>query len=169
MDDIKTYKNEEIQDNPFPQGQVAVPGGSDGTGKTYSNQTIPDQPVPKRVVASELISSILNTQSKKILGEVQFTEQGAIQIGKYDPGVSGDVRISPSGIVARNKDGANTVTIDGDTGDATFKGNLLAGTIITGRVEIGSGLIVLDGASGNIMISDGVNDRILIGYQQGGF
>ena len=45
---------------------------------------------------------------------------------------------------------------------------LTAGTIAVG-VNVGETNIKLDGANKNIVINDGTNPRILIGYQSGGF
>lgn len=48
---------------------------------------------------------------------------------------------------------------------------LKAGTSqnLTGDIEIGTGNVKIDGANKRIIINDGTNDRILIGYQSSGF
>ncbi|MDD4110225.1 MAG: hypothetical protein PHS54_01580 [Clostridia bacterium] len=75
---------------------------------------------------NDVINNLIDTSSKTILGEFVFTESGAIQIGTYEEGVTGDIRISPLGIVARGLDGNNTITIDGTTGSVTLAGSINA-------------------------------------------
>ena len=94
---------------------------------------------------------------------------GALQIGKYESGVSGDLRISPNGIVARNSSGMTTFALDGDTGSAVFMGEIQAGAIITGLVSVGNNNVVIDGENQRMIVNDGQTDRILIGFQSGGF
>ena len=43
-----------------------------------------------------------------------------------------------------------------------------AGTIVV-ALNLGAGNITLDGANKRIIVNDGTNDRVLIGYQSGGF
>ncbi len=45
---------------------------------------------------------------------------------------------------------------------------LLAGTLEV-SVSVGTGNVKIDGANKQILVNDGSNDRILIGYQSGGF
>ncbi len=45
---------------------------------------------------------------------------------------------------------------------------LLAGTIVV-TFNVGAANITLDGANKRIVVNDGTNDRVLIGYQAGGF
>ena len=40
---------------------------------------------------------------------------------------------------------------------------------LTGDIQVGTGNVKIDGANKRIIINDGTNDRILIGYQSGGF
>lgn len=40
---------------------------------------------------------------------------------------------------------------------------------LTGDIQVGTGNVKIDGGNKRILISDGTNDRILIGYQAGGF
>lgn len=40
---------------------------------------------------------------------------------------------------------------------------------LTGSVNVGVGNVKIDGANKRIIINDGTNDRILLGYQSGGF
>jgi len=50
--------------------------------------------------------------------------------------VSGDLRISPNGITARDSAGLTTFSIDGTTGNAVFKGTVQAGSFITDNVQV---------------------------------
>jgi len=148
----KVLTPDEIPDTPFPQsGEEANLGESQG-GKEeiYTPATVPDTPFPKKVIAQETVGASLNTKSKKILAEYSFTPSGSIKVGELVPGESGDLKISPDGIVARNKDGDTTFAIDGDTGDATFRGNVQAKDF---QVIDENGLI-----SSNNFNSDSIND-----------
>lgn len=160
----KVYEPEVIADQNFPYVDSAAFSVSQSTTSgQYGPQTIKDQPMPVKRVAVELLSTVLNTKSKKILQEIQFTESGALQIGKYVDGVSGDVRISPNGIVARDIAGNTTIALDGSTGSAVFAGEIRSGTLITGTVTVGDSSVVIDGDSRNIVVNDLTNDRVLIG------
>ena len=144
-DKEKVYYPEEIDDQPFPQ---ALGDGDYGeTQKTssgvYNPEEIPEQKFPIKRTAVELLSTALNTKSKKILKEFNFAASGAIQVGTLDLGVSGDLRFSPAGILARNSSGITTFGIDGEAGDAIFAGELRTGSIITGTVIVTDGNIAL--------------------------
>ena len=168
----KIFHQQVIDDNPFPNEEGEVPFGvtQSTSGERVSAEKIPDQGFPKKKIATEVISTALNTKSRKILAEFEFTESGALQIGKYANGVSGDLRVSPNGITARNDAGTTTFAIDGTTGDAVFKGTLQAGTLVGGEVIVGNNRVIIDGENARIMVYD-ENDvpRILIGYQKDGF
>lgn len=169
MDDKqKVYYPETIEDTPFPtiEGEVTFDTSDSKSGDTFKNTTIKPQSFPTRKVAHEVIGSALNTQSRKILAEFEFTQTGAMQIGKYANGVSGDIRISPNGIVGRNSSGLNTFTLDGETGDATFAGTLQTGALVSGIVAVGDNSIVIDGENRRIVFYD-ENDvpAIFIGYR----
>ena len=156
-DDLKTYYPQVIQDAPFPEEQGEGIAASAADGGVLSPTTIKEKSFPKRVIARETISSSLNTLSRKILGAFEFVQQGALQIGKYLSGVSGDIRLTPDGITARNKDGDTTFAIDGATGDATFLGTIQAGSVIADSVladfiqvggaadDVNSGTTTIDG------------------------
>lgn len=164
---LKIYTPTEIQDTPFPQEGEAFFGSSQSsTGGNYSPETIQDNNFPDPRVAFELIGSALNTRSKKILAEFEFTPSGALQIGQYQSGVSGDIRISPNGIVARNDLGETTFSLDGTTGDAVFAGTIQTGTIISGLVIVGNNSIVIDGRNPSaprfLLYNNGI-PQILIG------
>lgn len=174
MTEVKTYSPTVIEDIQFPgiaqRDTTVVGGGSIGKGN-YDPGEIPERAFPSQTIANDVISDSFDTQNRRILMEYEFAKSGAIQIGEYEEGESGDIRISPSGITARNSSGDTTFTLDGTTGDATFKGTVAAGSLIAGRTDIGvaNGNVYIDGANRRIIISDGTNDRILLGYQSGGF
>lgn len=150
MDD-KVYTPETISENPFPPQDGMLPLGEtqsiDRSTQSYSSEKIKQQPFPKKVVAVELLANALNTRSRKIMQPFEFTPSGAIQIGNYQEGETGDIRISPNGIVARNIGGYNTLVIDGLTGDITMIGTLQAGSVIAGQVIVGNNTWVIDGDS----------------------
>lgn len=136
-DTVKVYEIPTISDTPFPsEGVLAVTPVSSGQKDVFLPPVIADREFPQKVIAGEVIGPMLDTQAKKILGTFTFTEFGAIQVGKYEAGVSGEVKISPLGIVAKNTAGATTFSLDRETGDAYFKGTLVAGTIIAGDSAI---------------------------------
>ena len=106
---------------------------------TIVQEGIANTPFPISETVREVISKSLNTQSKKILGNYTFGVHGAMAIGTYESGVSGDIKISPDGIVGRNNAGETTFSIDGTTGSATFKGTLLAGVVVAaGALVVGT-------------------------------
>lgn len=153
MNDDKIYYPEEISDIPLPgQDPLITPQSSTSSGSqgTYNQTVQQDRPLPRPRVARETINSVINTKSRKILDTFEFTKMGALQIGEYILGISGDIRLSPNGILTRNISGQNTVAIDGDTGDVTIIGTMRAGSFIgvNGNVAIeeseeGNGRIVL--------------------------
>ena len=118
------------------------------------------------------IDERFDTDSKTILSDFTFGTSGALQIGTYENGVSGDIRISSNGILGRNKDGDTTFSINGTTGDATFGGTLVAasgtfGTVTAGilsGVEISgstiTGGIVQTSTSGNRIVLDGSTNKL---------
>ena len=162
MDTLQILHPDEISETPFPNQEETsgVSQPSTTSGGVISTTKIKDNPFPRKVIAHETIASSLNTKTKKILGQYEFAQQGAIQVGKYENGVSGDMRLSPDGITARNNAGTTTFAIDGDTGDATFKGNVQAGAFF-----VGSTVAVEESSSGNgriVLYNDGL-PSILIG------
>lgn len=147
---------------------------SKGTSVTTSKTAqvfeppVVDKTLPEVIVARQLLSESMDTQRQRILGSYEFTQTGAIQIGTYIDGESGDVRISGTGILGRDENGVTTFSLDATTGDATFLGTVAAGSFIAGSVGT-SAQVTLDGANNRILVNDGTNDRILIGYQLNGF
>jgi len=148
-DDIKVYTPAVVAEIAFPLVESTTgtdsSSASSSQGGTYTAKQTPEQPFPIARVASELLSTAINTRSKKILAQFEFTQSGAIQIGKYENGVSGDLRLSPDGIVMRNKSGINTIVFDPDTGDAYFSGRIQSGTVIAGVISVGDDSIQIDG------------------------
>lgn len=137
-DDLKVYRPTEIEQAPLP-GQEAFSDDfypPQGGGTVYKPKEEQQAPLPRKVIAHETVSSSLDTKSRKIMQQYKFTESGALQIGKYKEGVSGDIRITPDGLTARDKSGNTTISIDADTGDGTFKGTVQAGSIIAGDGDI---------------------------------
>lgn len=164
MDKVYTYDT--IEETPFPN-EVVVPvtASEPSAGGNYSPATTKPQSFPTRKIAYELLSSALNTRSRKVLQNFELQQSGGFQIGNYQEGISGDLRLTPNGLTGRDIAGLTTFAIDALTGDAIFKGTLEAGTLIGG-----DGQVVIDSdGGGRIIVNDGVTDRILIGYQQNGF
>ena len=143
MADSKTYLPEEITTEPFPApGDELVNAGSATVAAGKEDQQLSpattgvNKKFPERVIAHQTISESLNTKEKKILGNYQFGPQGAIQVGKYVSGTSGDIKITPDGVTARNSTGDTTFVLDGTTGDVTIKGTLESESVITGNITV---------------------------------
>lgn len=147
--DEKVYTQEIIQEAPFPE-EILQPVNSQTqeSGDTYTQAVTKDKTFPVKRTAIELLSTALNTRSKKILQEFELQQSGGFQIGNFEEGVSGDTRITPNGLVMRNKAGLVTLAQDGDTGDAIFAGQVRAGstivsdTIVTEKATSGNGRTV---------------------------
>lgn len=145
MDD-KVYTPQEISDNPFPASEAVSLQATTGTaGAVVTAKAVKDTPFPTKRVAVELLSTALNTKSKKILQEFQFASSGAIRVGEYVNGVSGEINITPAGITATDTAGNTTFALDGETGSATFAGTIQAGSIIAGDVIVGNNTWVISG------------------------
>lgn len=152
----KEYYPETIEETPYPnqEGEISFATDQKTGNEQYDTPRAPAQPLPTRRVAYELLGNQLNTRSRKILAEFQFTQQGAIQIGKYENGISGDIRISPNGITGRDSSGNTTFAIDSTTGNAVFKGEVQAGTFISGLVVVGDNSVVIDGEARRMVFYD---------------
>lgn len=113
---------------PF-RDKVFLPEDS-GFGSTIGNgllqSTVSDSIDKKGNYIADVINTKIDTSAKNILGAFTFGASGALQIGTYVNGVTGDIRISPAGIIARNTAGVNTITIDGTTGALTLVGTITA-------------------------------------------
>lgn len=160
---IKVYEPEIITTYAFPDTEEPEETGSTNYEgkKTIAPSKEVDKIFPPKNIARETIGQALNTRTKKILGDFSFGQVGALSIGNYENGVSGDIRLTPNGITARDLNGNTTFSLDGSTGDAVFKGTIYAGSLVTGSV-------VIQG-QGAFIVNDGTYDVILLGYQSGGF
>jgi len=160
----KVYTPQVVKDAPFPQEGEVDFGVSQSKGKDiYTPQTTKDQSFPTKRIAVELISNVLNTKSKKILGEFELVDQGAFRVGKYVDGSSGEIAITPNGITAKDSNGETTFGLDGTTGSAVFKGTVQAGTLIGGAVSVGDGDILIDGAKKRMIFYENDIPVIVIG------
>lgn len=165
-DKEKVYEPETIPDQSLPgEEEVASVGTSTRAGETHSPTSIKEKVIAKAKVARVLVSESLDTLSKRILGVFEFGKSGAIQIGEQKEGESGDIRISANGFLARNQAGETTVGIDGSTGNATFKGTVQAGSIISESELIGGSVNINDrflvDEEGKVTIKDDVDTTII--------
>ena len=161
MAEEKVFTPQVIEDQPLPGQEVVLTDPKGSTGEIVTPKTIKDQSLPHKVIAHETIGSALNTKSRKILGAFEFTETGSLQVGKYENGVSGDLRLTPAGITARNISGNTTFNIDGDNGDAVFAGTLQAGTLIGGDGQV---VIQEEDGHGQIWFIEGGKVAISLGW-----
>lgn len=172
MAEEKIYTPTTIEDNPFPsQDGDAVFGTSEkSTSEIFKPEALKPNSFPTRKIAFELLGSALNTKSRTVLATFSLAESGGFQIGKYVNGVSGDLRITPAGITARDSAGITTFVLDATTGDAIFRGTIQGGTLVSGQVVVGDNRVIIDGENGRIVVydEDGI-PRIVIGLLQGAF
>ena len=135
------------------------------------------------VTAQNLVSTSLDTLQRRILSNYGFSQTGSIQIGRYVSGQSGDIRISPNGIVGRNSTGSTTFTLDGTSGDLTLAGYVKAlggsyASSSTGaRVEIlnpnepNVGFHIFDNSGNDVLYvnvaGSGVGDLVIGDYSGG--
>jgi hypothetical protein len=165
---------EEIVDQPIPllDGTVSIATGSSSDTTSSSDvetpSTVKDQVIAPPLVAVETISQSLDTKTRAIKGVYTFEQLGAIIVGLLGSG-TGQITISPDGIIAQDVSGNTTFALSGVDGSAVFKGTIQASSFIAGAVELGSANVILDGANARIIINDGTNDRIILGRQVGGF
>lgn len=159
----KVYYPETIDVQPIPEAvETPQEGSANYEGKTnIAPSRNVDVSFPSIPVARETINEVLNTKTKQILGDFTFGEVGALSVGVYENGVTGDIRITPNGITARDINGNTTFSIDGTTGDAVFKGTITAGALVTGSVTVQG--------QGAFIVNDGTYNVIYMGYLSGGF
>ena len=138
MNLLKIFFPNKILDRSVDGGTTGSSSESKEAMGVFSPNSSPSNSIPTPTLASEVVGISLNTQARQILGGYTFGQVGALAVGKYINGVSGDIRISPSGIVGRNSGGINTFTIDGVTGDATFLGTVTATAGLIGGFTIAS-------------------------------
>lgn len=169
----KIYYPEIIDTYPLPEVQSEQHEGSTNyVGKTniQPGREV-DVRFPVKQIARETLSEALNTRTKQILGEFTFGEIGAISIGTYENGESGDIRLTPNGITARDVNGVTTFSLDGTTGDAVFKGTVSAGSVVVGYARGWVSTLVWTAtdyntaswAAGNIRTSGGTTYNIASG------
>jgi len=87
----------------------------------------------------------ISTASGTILGEFSFSGSGALQIGTYVNGTSGDLKISPTGILGRDKTGTTTFSINGTTGVAVLNGLVVGTNVGLGTAEDSTGVTTIIG------------------------
>ncbi len=156
-------KPEEIQDTPLPNQETTPPVNNSAPSGIQEPTKIKDVNIQTPVIANETISPSLDTLSKRILATFNFAKSGALQIGEYINGVSGDIKISPLGFLARNRRGETTVGIDGETGNAVFKGTVKAGSLISGSLILGG----QDNRDGIFTLRDANARKIIIADKSG--
>jgi hypothetical protein len=54
------------------------------------------------------------------------------------------------------------------SGDINFDASQISGSL-GDRIQVGGNNVIIDGGNRRIVINDGVHDRVLLGYQSGGF
>lgn len=156
----KVYTQEIVAENPFP-GEVVqtVSDSTSGTKDNYTPTTTKEKNLPKKRTAVELLSTALNTRSRKILQEFELQQSGGFQIGNFQEGLTGDLRLTPNGITARDIAGLTTFAIDGTTGDAVFAGQVRAGSTIVSNT-----IITEEASSGNgrtVYYNDGIPSIVI--------
>lgn len=157
IDDVQ-LSSEGIQPTVTPAGSNQVSSNiQNNTVNPYANK----KPSSEKIVAFDVIGLSIDTHKQVILGNFTFGQVGALAIGEYVNGESGDIRISPNGIIARNVNGDVTFLVDGTTGDLAVKGTITSGSLVTGNVVV-QGL-------GGFYVNDGTYDVALLGYQEDGF
>jgi hypothetical protein len=155
MDD-KVYAQEIVTTNPFP-GEVLQPATQSSptsVGQRHTQPVSQTKTFPTKKVAVELLSTALNTRSRKILQQFELQQSGGFQVGNFEEGLSGDIRLTPAGLTARNIAGLTTFVLDGDTGDAVFAGEVKAGAFISGLVIVGDNSVVIDGETKRMVFYD---------------
>lgn len=155
--DEKVYTPEVIEENPLPGGIEPFVLPTSSPKDTYAPTTSKETTVNRKRTAVELLSTSLNTRSRKVLQEFKLEQSGGFQIGNFQEGLSGDMRLTPNGITARDIAGLTTFAIDGTSGNATFAGEIRSGALVTGQVSIG-----VDGDGSLIIYENGI-PTVLIG------
>lgn len=151
MEDVKVYSPEVVPENPFPGGVEPIVSSPTLPSGTFEPKSAKAVAFPLKKIAVELLSTSLNTRSRKVLGEFELQQSGGFKVGNFAEGVSGDLRITPNGITARDIAGLTTFSIDGTTGNATFAGEVRSGTVVTGDVAV-TGSFQLTDTAGNVRV-----------------
>ena len=159
MDD-KVYTQEVVQENPFPGETVVLDTASESKeGDVHSPTTTKEKNVPRKRTAVELLSTALNTRSRKILESFDLEQRGGIQIGNFQDGISGDISLTRNGMVGRNVSGNTTFALDTD-GNLILVGQLRAGSTIVSNT-----IVTEESSNGNgrtVYYNDGI-PAIVIG------
>ena len=169
----KEFFPEVIQENPFPNEVVtSISPSSQNAKDNFAPSIAKDKIFPVKRSAVELLSTALNTRSRKVLENFELVKSGGFQIGDFQEGLTGDIRITPNGITARDLAGLISFVLDGTDGSAVFRGEIKSGSIVTGQVVVGNNGVIIDvddNGQPSIIVNDGANDRVIIGFQQNGF
>ena len=91
--------------------------------------------------------SAISTATGTIITPFTFGVSGALQIGTYSAGVTGDIRISPTGILGRDKDNNTTFSIDATTGVAVLNGLVVGTNVGLGTAQDSSGVTSIIGST----------------------
>jgi hypothetical protein len=119
---------------------------SPSTSKSVNDApTLNYRSLPRPEHAKEVISNKLDTLIGKIKQTLEFTHYGALKIGKFIEGETGEITITGDGITATDIKGRPTFGLNGQNGDAYFSGELAAKSIITGRIDIGRDGYIIGG------------------------
>jgi hypothetical protein len=100
--------------------------------------------------------SAISTATNTILGSFTFGASGALQIGTYVNGVSGDLKISPTGILGRDINGDTTFSINGATGVAVLNGLVVGTNVGIGTAVDSAGVTTI---VGNTVTTDYINAK----------
>jgi len=126
-----------------------------GTVSGRSTLTIATSINASGQLVTDIVNGKLDTSAKTILDAFTFGVSGALQIGTYVNGVSGDTRISPNGILARNASGVNTFAIDGTTGALTLLGSITSTSGSIGGWSIGATTLSATSGGNTTTLSSG--------------
>jgi len=96
-------------------------------------------------VSGHFADDAIDTANGTILGDFSFGVSGAIQIGTYENGVTGDIKISPTGILGRDKTGATTLSLNGETGVAVLNGLVVGTNVGIGTAQDSAGVTTIIG------------------------
>src|ERR1035437_10557940 len=134
-----------------PTGSASNPIADSGAG---SPDTINNVRVPQLNIASDVVSTSLNTATKAILGTYTFEQLGAIQINSLvNP--AANIKISGDGIVGTDLNGVTSFAISSIDGSATFRGTVTATDFIGGTIAIGSGNTIFKvDSAGNMWVGN---------------
>ena len=144
--------NTKFSSAPF---RVTMEGALTASSLTITGASIDGTSTIGGRVANTLASAIdasghfadseISTASSAILGSFTFGVSGALQIGTYQNGATGDIKISPTGILGRDKLGNTTFSINGETGVAALNGLVVGTNVGIGTAEDSAGVTTIVG------------------------